>query len=146
MSGLNKYIPEIQYSLGYNWNEVSHRTVMTVDNAYGEWYRVDEVDAELARLRAQVDSLTEEVRTLASNKNPAAQPQDELNDFTHMIAKNSGDGNYWVRLRDGALVRPVFNSEEEAFFTTDYKMCWNLDGTSMKRSDYDMMEIVKING
>ena len=84
--------------------------------------------------------------------NPATQPQDQLNDFTNnirMIARNLWAGNYWVQLRNGELVRPVFMPAEDeycidCFGTDEYR--WNLDGTSVTRNDYDMMEIVKKQG
>lgn len=83
--------------------------------------------------------------------NPATQPQNELNDFTsniRVIAKNLWAGHYWVELRNGTLVRPVFKAAEDEtcedhFFTEDYRYCWNLDGTSVTSRDYDMMEIVR---
>lgn len=88
--------------------------------------------------------------------NPATQPQDQLNKFTENVkwlGSNAVDGELmwhateWVRLRNGTLVRPVFKAAEndtceDAFITEDYSYCWNLDGTSVTRSDYDMMEIV----
>lgn len=57
------------------------------------------------------------------------------------------EAEYGVRLRNGTIVRPVFKAAEDetcedAFFAENYKYCWNLDGTSVTRSDYDMMEIV----
>jgi hypothetical protein len=83
--------------------------------------------------------------------NPATQPRDELNEFTKiiiMMAKNSCEGDYWVRLRNCTLVRPVFRAAEDstcedAFFSEDGKYCWNLDGTSITSREYDMMEIMK---
>ena len=85
-------------------------------------------------------------------KNPATNPQDQLNDFTNnirVIARNLWEGNYWVELRNGELVRPVFIPAEDehcedCFATEQYR--WNLDGTSVTRKDYDMMEIVKKQG
>lgn len=85
--------------------------------------------------------------------NPATQPQDQLNPFTQMV-KSLGTlwddpelyGNRdWVRLHNGALVRPKFMPAEDeycidCFGTDEYR--WNLDGTSVTRIDYDMMEIV----
>ena len=85
--------------------------------------------------------------------NPATQSQDQLNDFTNnirVIARNLWrvDGNYWVQLRNGTLVRPVFEAAEDeycedAFYAEGYRYCWNLDGTSVTSRDYDMMEIVR---
>lgn len=90
--------------------------------------------------------------------NPAAQPQDQLNDFTRLVRslghhrfggwEKSG---YWVQLRDGTFVRPEFKAaedetEEDIFLAETENgrfYCWNLDGTSVTRSDYDMMEIVR---
>ena len=85
--------------------------------------------------------------------NPATQPRDQLNEFTRLVHNLLTDNfygqeTYAVRLRNGTLVRPVFKAAEDefcedAFFTENYKYCWNLDGTSVTRSDYDMMEIVR---
>lgn len=84
--------------------------------------------------------------------NPATRPQGELNHFTaniQVIAKGNWAENYYVRLRNGTLVRPVFKAaehatEEDVFYGEDgYRYCWNLDGTSVTRRDYDMMEIVR---
>lgn len=84
--------------------------------------------------------------------NPATRPSNELNDFTRWFSMMTEGwpnrpGEFWVRLRNGTLVRPVFKAAEDeycedAFYAEDYKYCWNLDGTSVTRSDYDMMEIV----
>jgi len=90
-------------------------------------------------------------------QNPATKPNNELNVFTDLVA-TYGKQNWedrrglFVRLRDGTLVRPiVFLGEDDweddfnkprGFKTKDWKYCWNLDGTSVTRSDYDMMEIV----
>lgn len=86
--------------------------------------------------------------------NPATQPNNELNDFTRLVRslghprfggwEKSG---YWVKLRNGTLVRPEYKLAEDetcedAFFAENYKYCWNLDGTSVTRPDYDMMEII----
>lgn len=84
--------------------------------------------------------------------NPATRPSDEFNDFTRQFSMMTEGwptrtGNFWVRLRNGTLVRPVFKAAEDglcedAFYAENYRYCWNLDGTSVTRSDYDMMEIV----
>ena len=83
-------------------------------------------------------------------KNPATHKErDRLNSFTEVIAdrwlKNSI--KTFVRLRDGTIIMPLFTPAEDetcedAFFTEDYNYCWNLDGTSVTRADYDMMEII----
>jgi hypothetical protein len=83
--------------------------------------------------------------------NPATADSDELNDFTNnvrTIARNFWSPNYWVKLRNGTLVRPIYTPAEDdtcvaSFFADGYKYCWNLDGTSVTRPDYDMMEIVR---
>jgi len=81
--------------------------------------------------------------------NPATRPSNQLNIFTQQFT-SLGEGwpeaadNFWVKLRNGTLVRPVYNRAEEAFFAEDYRYRWNLDGTSMTRSDYDMMELITI--
>ena len=82
--------------------------------------------------------------------NPATLPSNQLNPFTHMVVEYDvlGWAGRWVKLRNGALVRPVYKEAEDeycenAFFTKDYKYCWNLDGSSVTRSDYDMMEITE---
>lgn len=85
-------------------------------------------------------------------KNPATQSQNQLNDFTkniRVIAKNFWPGDYWVKLRNGTLVRPVYipakyDGGEDCFATEQYR--WKLDGTCVTRSRYDMMEIVKKEG
>lgn len=83
-------------------------------------------------------------------KNPATHTsRDELNTFTQIIHDkwiNSSDKTL-VRLRNGNIVEPIFKAAEDetcedAFFTEDYSYCWNLDGTSVTRRDYDMMEII----
>lgn len=87
--------------------------------------------------------------------NPATQPQNKLNAFTRLVrslghSRFGGEekNEYWVLLRDGTLVRPEYKPAEDeycedAFYAEDYRYCWNLDGTSVTRSDYDMMEIVR---
>ena len=83
-------------------------------------------------------------------KNPATHnARDQLNIFTQMLADEWLDfsNKKLVRLRNGTIVQPIFTTAEDetcedAFFTEDYSYCWNLDGTSVTRSDYDMMEIV----
>ena len=81
--------------------------------------------------------------------NTATLPRDQLNSFTHLIANGRViKTGRWVKLRNGTLVRPVFKAAEDetcedAFFAENYKYCWNLDGTSVTRRDYDMMEIVQ---
>jgi len=92
-----------------------------------------------------------------STENPATRPRNELNDFTRYFArmKEGWPGRteeYWVRLRNGVLVRPVFKAAEDStcedlFFVKDevhgwYKYCWNLDGTSVTSRDYDMIRII----
>lgn len=76
--------------------------------------------------------------------NPATQPQNELNEFTDAVKR--GNGYFNVLLRNGEIVRPEFFPAEdehcEDCFMTDDK-CWNPDGTSVTRRDYDMMEIVR---
>lgn len=85
--------------------------------------------------------------------NPATKPSNELNDFTRYFAymKEGWPGRteeYWVKLRNGFLVRPVFKKAEDEYcedvFVTNepFMMYWNLDGTSITSRDYDMMEIV----
>lgn len=82
--------------------------------------------------------------------NPATQSRDQLNPFTHMIVEYDvlSWADHWVRLRNGALVRPVYKEAEDeycedAFFAEGHVLyCWNLDGTSVTSRDYDMMEIV----
>lgn len=86
--------------------------------------------------------------------NPATRPSNELNEFTwnvknfFRVDNEYGRSHYLVRLRNGTLIRPEFKEAEDeycedAFFGEGYKYCWNLDGTSVTRSDYDMMEIVR---
>jgi hypothetical protein len=82
-------------------------------------------------------------------KNPATHTyRDQLNEFTKVIAANKRFGSSTlVRLRNGTLVEAIYKpakheTEEDAFYTEDYNYCWNLDGTSVTRRDYDMMELV----
>jgi hypothetical protein len=80
--------------------------------------------------------------------NPATRPSNELNDFTDTVRIfSNGWGNYWVKLRDGSLVRPYLKEAEDetcedVFFADGYRYCWNLDGTSVTSRHYDMMELV----
>ena len=84
--------------------------------------------------------------------NPATRPSNEFNDFTRQFVMmtegwTNRTGEYYVRLRNGTLVRPEFKAAEDetcvdAFYAEGYRYCWDLDGTSVTRSDYDMMEIV----
>ena len=76
-------------------------------------------------------------------QNPATQSQNEVNIFTqHIVDMN---GLTLVRLRNGETVFPeFFPAEDETCsdcFMTDDK-CWNPDGSSVTRSDFDMMEII----
>lgn len=82
-------------------------------------------------------------------KNPATHIyRDRLNEFTNVIAASQRFGaKTLVRLRNGTIVKPIYKPAEDetcedAFFTEDYNYCWNLDGTSVTRRDYDMMELV----
>ena len=82
-------------------------------------------------------------------KNPATHIyRDQLNEFTNVIAANQRFGaKTKVRLRNETIVEPIYKPAEDetcedTFFTEDYKYCWNLDGTSVTRRDYDMMELV----
>lgn len=92
--------------------------------------------------------------------NPATQPQEQLNEFTRAVKQlGSGQkrgefefflGEYYVRLRNGTLVRPVFTLAEDKYCEDTFQYqsdkmyyCWNLDGTSVTRRDYDMMEIIR---
>jgi len=83
-------------------------------------------------------------------KNPATNiERDELNEFTRLLADrwlNSSDKTF-VRLRNNTIVQPIFTKAEDqychdAFYTEDYSMCWNLDGTSVTNMYLDMMEIL----
>lgn len=83
-------------------------------------------------------------------KNPATYVlPNGLNIFTQTLADAwlEHSDKFFVKLRDGTIVQPVFKPAEDetcedAFFTEDYEYCWNLDGTSVTRSGYDMMEIL----
>ena len=90
---------------------------------------------------------------MTTTVNPATRPQDQLNEFTRIVKdffRSTNDyarNHYVVKLRNGTEVQPEYKSAEDetcedAFFAEGYKYCWNLDGTSVTRSDYDMMEIV----
>ena len=82
--------------------------------------------------------------------NPATRPPNKLNDFTRFFttAKEGWPGRteeFWIKLRNGDLVRPVLIPAEDAtcedcFGTGKYR--WNLDGTSVTNREYDMMELV----
>lgn len=88
-------------------------------------------------------------------KNPATHAsQNELNCFTQHIHDMWIDFSVktLVRLRNGTIVQPVIflggdHWEEDykkprGFNTEDWSMCWNLDGTSVTNSNFDMMEIL----
>ena len=49
--------------------------------------------------------------------NPATLPSDQLNSFTHLIVEYDvlGWAGRWVRLRNGALVRPVYTEAEDEY-------------------------------
>lgn len=84
--------------------------------------------------------------------NPATKPKNELNHFTLQFYRMDDEWSartdeYWVKLRNGVLVRPVFKEAEDdtcetAFFYNNYQYCWDLDGASVTHSNYDMMELV----
>jgi len=88
-------------------------------------------------------------------KNPATHcVKNEMNEFTLAIYTRWIDLSIksLVRLRDGTIVEPiVFLGEDDweddykeprGFRTEGWNYCWNLDGTSVTRPDYDMMEII----
>lgn len=83
-------------------------------------------------------------------KNPATHTsRGELNEFTQYIHDTWVDFSQktFIKLRDGTIVQPIFvpaedETCEDAFFTEDYRYCWNLDGTSVTSRDYDMMELI----
>lgn len=79
--------------------------------------------------------------------NPATRPYDELNDFTQNIKDNPGTK---VLLRDGRIVEPIFEPAEDEYCLDVFAATqgqwsgrWELNGKSVTRPDYDMMEIVK---
>ena len=87
--------------------------------------------------------------------NPATRPQNELNEFTENVKRLFSASNEYgrygrqylvVRLRNGSLVQPEYRAaehetEEDAFYAEGYRYCWNLDGSSVTSSNYDMMGI-----
>jgi hypothetical protein len=83
-------------------------------------------------------------------KNPATADRNALNSFTMvvgLIAEQGWPADRFIRLRNGNLVQPEFNPAEDdlcedSFIVTEPMMYWNLDGTSVKSRDYDMMELV----
>lgn len=86
--------------------------------------------------------------------NPAVAPQNELNAFTQEVktrADNVSWGKMWVELRNGDLIRPKFSPAqndtcEDSFVYYDElggMWLWNLDGTSVTNSKYDMCELVE---
>lgn len=77
--------------------------------------------------------------------NPATVNYDGLNKFTSIL--KDGNGELYVKLRNGTLVCPVYKEAEDdtcedAFFANGYQYCWNSNGKSVACSDYDMMEIM----
>ena len=77
-------------------------------------------------------------------QNPATRPQDEMNTFTRYIYENPG---VEVKLANGSSVRPLFYKAKDdtctdGFYLENWSMCWNLDGTSLKNSDFHMIEII----
>lgn len=86
--------------------------------------------------------------------NPATKPNTELNDFTSVVKQFSRYRtdeqdwrSYWVQLRNGDLVRPTYKPAEDEtcvnmFVSPNGKYQWNLDGTSINSTTYDMMELV----
>lgn len=83
--------------------------------------------------------------------NPAVQPRNKLNSFTNVIALAQAlNRKTQVRLRNGVTVFPTFKAAEDetcldAFYTEDYEFCWNLDGSSVTRPDYDMLELIYLD-
>jgi len=87
-------------------------------------------------------------------KNPAVAPQNKMNVFTSLVDTYAKQGwqdrrDLWVELRDGTLVRPVYQPAEDEtcesvfiYKNGDRLYYWNLDGTSVTRPAYDMMEVV----
>jgi hypothetical protein len=81
--------------------------------------------------------------------NPATQSMHKLNVFTQYLVDNPGTK---VKLRNGNIVMPVLYLGQEnwaddydkprGFMGNDWLWDWNLDGSSVTRPDYDMMEIV----
>lgn len=69
--------------------------------------------------------------------------QEMPNLFTEQII--SGEQKI-VRLRNDVVVRPIWKAADEAefghFYTADWKYMWNADGTSVTRSDLDMVTFV----
>tara|TARA_R110000851_G_scaffold181930_1_gene331046 strand:- start:600 stop:881 length:282 start_codon:yes stop_codon:yes gene_type:complete len=88
-------------------------------------------------------------------KNPAVQPSDEFNEMTYFFKGQLIEDwpnrvrEYWVVLRNGLRVRPAFHPAydehcKDCFIATvgEQRHCWNLDGTSVTRSAYDMMRVI----
>lgn len=88
-------------------------------------------------------------------ENPATKSRGELDDFTDTVralAHGWSGGwkktSYYVRLRNGTLVRPAFvptedETCEDTFIAGEGLYRWNLNGTSVTSRDYDMMEIIR---
>lgn len=83
--------------------------------------------------------------------NPATLLQEnKTNEFTQFILDNPGTK---VLLRNKIMVEPImFLGEDDweddfekprGFHGNNWSFCWDLDGTSVTRSDLDMVEIVK---
>lgn len=89
--------------------------------------------------------------------NPASQPSDQLNQFTRLVLMMINEkwfNQYWVKLRNGDYVRPVLYEvpkdmiglEKEHFYVFNSSKSgyrWNLDGTGIQNSSFDMVELVR---
>ena len=70
--------------------------------------------------------------------------QDILNDCTKLIKDKSPRR---ARLRNGSVAEVMFepmdpnNDSDDLFRTADWRSVWNLDGSSIRNNDLDIMEV-----
>lgn len=73
-------------------------------------------------------------------------PPNELNPFTIQVkSKIEKDGCCLVKLRNGTFVEVYYKQHDEndaggSFHTKGWSACWNFNGSSVTRPDFDMIE------
>ena len=74
--------------------------------------------------------------------------QSDLNEFTRKVKEIClKDGKCHVKLRDGSWRDVVYQPHddekdcEESFRTEEWGMVWNMDGSSITRDDFTMVEV-----
>lgn len=81
------------------------------------------------------------------NKAMFPPPEDQLNDFTTIVRYRCLNERFGykcrVKLRDGRWVDIKYKKEsgDHIFHTEKWDFCWNADGSSVTRDDFDMVEI-----